>query len=143
MSITKQQVLENIDTVKKYIEEAESEKKEEKTFGICIKTVLGSVLFQSTKSTIKEAVIEAKNSGANLCGANLRGADLCDADLCGANLCDANLCGADLCGADLCGANLRGAELCDAKFYGRGGTKKITKAQLPDFLNALGFQIEE
>jgi len=53
--------------------------------------------------------------GANLCGANLRGANLCGAnlrgaDLCGANLCGANLCGADLCGADLCGANLRGAK---------------------------------
>ena len=37
--------------------------------------------------------------------------------------------------------NLCDAELCRAKFYGKGGTKKLTKKQLPDFLNALGFQV--
>ena len=45
--------------------------------------------------------------------------------------------------ADLSSANLCGAELQDAKFFGRGGTQKLTKAQLPDFLNALGFQVLE
>ena len=43
--------------------------------------------------------------------------------------------------ANLRGANLNNAELNYAKFYGKGGTIKLTKKQLPDFLNALGFQI--
>ena len=77
-----------------------------------IKSVFGSVLFELEKedNTIKDTLIEAIKSGANLCGANLRGANLCDADL-----CDADLCGANLCGADLCDANLRGANLSSAK----------------------------
>ena len=167
--ITKEQVLENFEEVKKYVNEAESEKKEEKKVGVCIKTLLGIIIFQSTKNTYKEAIIEKGDAdlcgadlhGANLHDVNLHGADLRDADLRGADLCGADLCdvnlhgadlrdadlrGADLCGADLHGADLRGAdlcgaELCNAKFYGRGGTKKLTKKQLPDFLNALGFQV--
>ena len=126
--ITKEQVLENLEEVKKYINEAESEKKEEKEVGITINSRFGGVKFLSTKTTFREAVIEGK--------ANLYGADLY-----GANLRDADLYGADLRGADLYGANLYGAELCNAKFYGKGGTKKLTKKQLPDFLNALGFQV--
>jgi uncharacterized protein YjbI with pentapeptide repeats len=121
--ITKEQVLENLEECKKFVNELESDKKEEKVVGIAINSRFGGVKFQSTKTTFKEAVIEGK--------ANLRGADLCGADLCGANLCD----------ADLRGADLRGAELNSAKFWGKGGTKKLTKKQLPDFLNALGFQV--
>ena len=140
---------------------------EEKKIGIAIKNRwTGSIIFQSTKTTYKEAIIEKGNAnlcnanlcgadlrGANLCGANLCGADLYGADLRGANLCRANLCyadlrGANLCEADLCGANLRGADLCgaelnSAKFYGRGGTKVIKKANLAGFLRALGFVLEE
>jgi len=124
MNITKEQVLENLDDVKKYIEEAET-KKEEKKVGIVIKNrFTGEIIFQSTKTTHKEA-IEEKG----------------DADLRGANLRDANLHGADLHGADLRGANLRGAELCNARFYGRGGVKELKRKQLPDFLGALGFVI--
>ena len=142
--ITKEQVLENFEEVKKYVNEAESEKKEEKKVGVCIKTLLGIIIFQSTKNTYKEAIIE--KGDADLCGADLHGANLHDVNLHGADLRDADLRGADLCGADLHGADLRGAdlcgaELCNAKFYGRGGTKKLTKKQLPDFLNALGFQV--
>ena len=146
-------------------------KKEEKKVGVVIYTRLGSLIFQSSKSTIKEAIIEKGDAnlrgadlrGANLYDADLRGADLYDADLRGADLYNANLRGANLRGAnlrdanlynanlrganlynaDLRGANLRGAELNSAKFYGKGGTKKLTKKQLPDFLNALGFQILE
>jgi hypothetical protein len=165
--ITKEDVLNNIEEVKKYILEAENPK-EEKTVGIEIKSIWGTVLFKSTKTTIKEAVVEAKNSGANLRGASFSGADLIGADLRGANLSEANLSranligasliganlrganlrgasfsGADLIGADLRGANLSGAELNCAKFYGRGGTVKLTTKQLPDFLNALGFQIQD
>ena len=154
MKITKQEALDKIEELKKYV--AEEDLKEVKKVGICIKTRLGSVIFQSTKNTYKEAIFEKGDAdlhGANLCGADLHGANLCDADLHDADLCGADLRGADLHGANLCDADLRGANLCDAnlygaelncaKFYGRGGTKKLTKKQLPDFLNALGSQIED
>ncbi len=135
----------------------QNNKKEEKVVGIAIKNrFTGEIMFQSSKTTHKEAVAEkgdadlscAELSCADLRGADLRDADLRDANLRGANLYDADLCGANLRGANLCGANLRGAnlrgaELDSAKFYGRGGTKRLTKAQLPDFLSALGFQIED
>ncbi len=116
--ITKDEVLNNLEQVKAFILEAE-QKKEEKVVGIAIKSTLGNIIFQSTKTTYKEAIIEKGD----------------------ANLCGADLCGADLCDANLFGANLRDAKLNCAKFYGRGGTQKLTKAQLPDFLNALGFQV--
>ena len=128
----------------------------------------GSVLFESTKETLHEAVLEkyasdANLRDANLIGANLRDANLRDANLIGANLRDANLIdanliganlrgadlyganlrGADLYGADLYGANLRDAELQNVKFYGRGGTQKLTKEQVLVFLVALGFIVEE
>jgi len=149
--ITKEQVLNNLDEVKKYIAEAEN-KKEEKIIGIAIKNRwTGSIIFQSTKTTYKDAIIE--KGGADLRGANLRGANLSDADLRGANLSDADLRGANLSGAnlsyaDLRGANLSGANLSDAdlqnvKFYGRGGSKPLKRSQLPDFLMALGFVIED
>jgi len=120
--ITKKDVLENIDQVKKYIEEADN-KKEEKTIGIAIKTRwTGDIIFQSTKTTYNEAIIEkgdadlrgADLSDANLSGANLRGANLRDADLSGANLSGANLRDADLSDADLRDADLRGADLSGA-----------------------------
>jgi len=159
--ITKEQVLNNLDEVKKYIAEAEN-KKEEKIIGIAIKNRwTGSIIFQSTKTTYKDAIIEkggadlrgANLRGANLSDADLRGANLSDADLRGANLSDADLRGANLSGAnlsyaDLRGANLSGANLSDAdlqnvKFYGRGGSKPLKRSQLPDFLMALGFVIED
>jgi len=89
---------------------------EEKKVGIAIKNrFTGEVIFQSTKTTWKEAVEEG--------GTDLRGADLR--------------------GADLRGANLRGAEMQNAKFYGKGGTTKIKKSQLDDFLKALGVVMED
>ena len=80
--------------------------------------------------TIKDVVEEAieEKGGANLYGADLRNADLSDANLRGANLRN---------------ADLRGAELNCAKFYGRGGTIKIMKKDLNDFLKALGFILED
>ena len=147
-------------------------KKEEKVVGIAIRARwTENIIFQSTKTILKDAVIERLASDADLCGADLSGADLSDADLSGANLSGANLSGANLRGADLSdadlsdadlsdadlsGANLRGAnlhganlygadlrdvELTNAKFYGRGGTKELKRSQLPDFLGALGFVI--
>ena len=75
---------------------------------IQIKSIYGSVLFEYEKenNTIKDTVVEAVKSGANLWGANL-----CDADLRYANLRYANLSGADLSGADLWGADLRGIKI--------------------------------
>jgi uncharacterized protein YjbI with pentapeptide repeats len=157
--LTKQQALEKIEELKKYVQE--EDKKEEKTVGIAINSILGSLRFQSTKTTIKEAVIEAVKSGADLSGADLNDADLSNADLSNAYLSDADLSGADLNGADLSGAylrgaylsnadlsdadlrgaNLRGAEMQNVRFYGKGGTKELKRSQLPDFLAALGFII--
>lgn len=117
--------------------------KEEVKIGFQINTYLGSLVFQSTKTTQREAILEAVDSGANLRGADLRDADLGDADLRGANLRGANLRDADLRGANLSGADFRGAELNCAKFYGRGGNKPLKRSQLPDFLAALGFVIED
>ena len=167
MSITKKEVLENIDQVKNYMEEIEN-KEEEKTVGIAIKNKwTGDIIFQSTKTTLKEAIEEKSDtylrgadlSGANLRGVDLHGADLYDADLHGADLYGAdlrtaNLHGADLYeadlhgaylhGADLYNANLSDADLMNAKFLGKTPNPKIlTKKQLPDFLKALGFVVED
>ena len=136
MTITKEQVLADLENVKKYIAEAEL-KKEEKVIGIAIKNrFTGSIIFQSTKTTYREAIIEKGD-------ADLRDADLRDADLRGADLRGADLYGADLRDADLYGADLRDAELQNAKFYGRGGTIVIKKANLEGFLGALGLKLEE
>jgi len=56
-----------------------------------IKSIFGSVLFTTDAETIKEAVIKAVSTGANLRGANLRGANLYGADLYGADLRGANI----------------------------------------------------
>ena len=60
----------------------------------------GKILYTSEKATIKEAVGEAVNKGADLSGANLWGA----------HLSGANLSGAHMRGADMSGANLWGAK---------------------------------
>ena len=166
MKLTKEQALEKIEELKKYVDEVDT-KKEEKVIGIAIRNrFTGEIIFQSTKTTYKDAIIEkgdADLNGANLRDANLSGADLSGADLNGANLRyanlsdtnlrDANLSGADLngadlnganlSGADLNGANLRDAELQNVKFYGRGGNRPLKRSQLPSFLSALGFIIED
>src|SRR3990167_2697874 len=104
MAISKEDVLNNLETVKKYIQEAEN-KKEEKVLGIAIKNrFTGEIIFQSSKTTYKEAIQE--KGDANLSDANLSGANLSDANLSGANLSDANLSDANLSGANLTSANL-------------------------------------
>ena len=68
--------------------------KEEKVLGIAIKNrFTGDIIFQSTKTTYKEAVEEAIKSEANLSGADLSGADLSKADLSWAYLSEAKLDG--------------------------------------------------
>ena len=171
--ITKEQVLENLEDVKKYVNEAESEAENE-VEGIAIKNRwTEEIIFQSTKTTLGEAVEEAVENYANL-----HYADLCDADLYGfdlreanlreanlsgadlryatldeanllfanlykANLSDANLCNANLYGADLRDANLGGDNLQNVKFYGEGGFTRIEKSQVEDLLEALGISVNK
>ena len=87
---------------------------------IKIKSIFEELLFEFDKedNSVKETLLEAIKSYANLSYANLRGANLSGADLSGADLSGANLRGADLSGADLRGANLRGANLSDADLSG-------------------------
>jgi hypothetical protein len=80
--------------------------------------ITGSVIYESTKETIKEAVVDAVAAGANLYGANLHGANLYGANLHGADLYGADLYGADLRRADLRRADLRSANLRGANLYG-------------------------
>jgi len=44
--------------------------------------------------------------------------------------------------ANLGDANLRDADFYHTKFYGKGGTTKIKKEQIDDFLKALGIIVE-
>ena len=80
----------------------------------------GSLIFEYEKedNTIKDTLLEAIKSGADLSDADLRGADLSGADLRGAYLSGADLRGADLRGADLRGAYLSGAYLRGADLRG-------------------------
>ena len=142
--ITKEQVLENLEECKKYIQEAENIK-EEKVLGIAIKNrFTGDIIFQSTKTTYKEAVEEAIKSEANLSGADLSkanlskaylskayliGANLSEADLSWADLSKAYLSGANLSGADLSGADLSKADLSEAN---------LSKAKLDGCLFYMG-----
>ncbi len=95
--------------------------------------LLGSILFEYSKenNTIKDTLIEALKSGANLGGADLRGANLRGANLRGANLGGADLRGADLRGANLRGADLRGADLRGADLGGANlGGANLRRANL-------------
>ena len=83
-----------------------------------IVSVSGKVLYDSEKESMKDAVVDAVENGANLGDAYLRGANLYGANLRGANLRGANLGRANLRGANLYGANLYGANLGDAYLYG-------------------------
>ena len=67
---------------------------------IQIKSIAGSILFEGDFSCLKDALLSAIKSRANLLDANLSGADLSCAYLSGANLSGADLSGADLSRAD-------------------------------------------
>jgi len=104
---------------------------------IQIKSGLGDVLFELEKenNTIKDTILEAVGSGANLAGAdlawaNLAGANLAGANLAGADLAWANLAGAYLCRANLAGADLAWANLCRANLTGAKGIPKIYQSNL-------------
>ena len=88
----------------------------------------GEIIYENKEvETIKDCVIDAVKSGANLMSANLRYADLSYANLRGADLRGANLRGADLSGADLRYADLRGADLEGAKLRGAIGNNEEIK----------------
>src|SRR3990167_6145284 len=81
---------------------------------IAIKSWLnGEVLFEYEKenNTIKDTVLEAIKTSADLRSANLTSADLTSADLTSADLTSANLTYADLTSADLTSADLTSADL--------------------------------
>ena len=167
MKLTKQEALNKIiEELKKYVKDEEG--KESSKTKLQIKTFDGVVLYESEKTTIKEALEDAYLEGANfrnayleganlieanLEGANLRGAYLGGANLGGANLRNANLRGANLIEANLEGANLRGANLIEANleganfyrtgFFGKNGTTRIKKNQVNDFMKALGVIVED
>jgi len=167
MKLSKEKALKKIEELKKYVKNEEKKENSSKV-KLQIKTLAGEVLFESEKTTIKEAVVEAvekdtdlRNADlrgtnledanlkdANLEGANLKDANLKDVDLRGANLKNANLKGANLEGAnlediDLRGTNLKNADFYQTKFYGKGGTTKIKKSQVDDFFETLGVIVEE
>ena len=112
--ISKKEVLDNLDEVKKYINEIESVK-ENKKINITIKNRwTGDIIWESKKTTYKEAVEEAIKSNADLSWADLSGADLSEANLSGAKLSGADLSEAKLSWADLSEANLSWAKLSNA-----------------------------
>jgi len=120
--LTKEQALAKIEELKKYVDQVDVDTN--KPIGIAIKSRFdGSIIYQSTKPTLKEAVVEAVEKDANL-----RGAELSKSNLSNSNLS---------------GANLFGAELHNAKFYGKCGNRELKRSQLVGFLHALGFNIVE
>jgi uncharacterized protein YjbI with pentapeptide repeats len=133
--LSREEALKKIEELKKYVES--EDKKESSKTKLLIKNLADEILWESEKTTIKEALEEAVEDSANLWGANLWDANLRDA-----NLGDANLWDADLRDADLRGANLRGANFYHTKFYGKGGKTKINRDQVDDFLKALGVVVE-
>ena len=93
-----------------------------------IKSYLGFLLFTFEGESLKEAVVSAIKSGANLSGAYLSGAYLDGANLGGAYLDGANLGGAYLSGAYLDGAYLSGAYLDGAYLSEvKGGTLPLLR----------------
>jgi len=116
MKLTKQQALDKIEELKKYV--AEEDDKEKPNGYVIRNRYDNSEIFVSTKDSVRDAVIEAVERGANLAGANLKEANLKEADL-------------------------EGAELFNAKFYGKGGTSKLKRNQVEAFLKALGFIVED
>lgn len=98
--ISKEDVLSNLEQVKKYIQEAETQPADEKKkINITIKNRwTGAIIFESEKTTYREAIREAIDGDANLTHADFTDADLTDADLTCANLTRANLTGANLTG---------------------------------------------
>ena len=78
----------------------------------------GAVIYSGGGESLREVVIAAVKSGADLSSAYLRSADLRSAYLSSADLRGAYLSSADLRSADLRSADLRGADLSGADLSG-------------------------
>src|SRR3990167_5361609 len=98
----------------------------------------GKVIYESEKENIKDVVIEARDKRSDLSNSDLSGSDLSNSDL-----RDSDLSNSDLSGSNLSNSDLFNSNLYHAKFYGRGGSTKIKKAQIESFLKALGMIVEE
>ena len=129
---------------KDFIQEIEQEKKETKKVSIQIKNRwTGDVIYESEKTTFKEAVKEAIKSKVNLSKADLYEADLSEANLSKADLSGSDLSEVNLYGSDLSGSDLSEADLSGAKFWGKIENPIILKEkQVNPLLNALGFKRE-
>lgn len=100
-----------------------------------------TILYQlAGAKSIRDVVVAAVKSGADLNGADLNGADLSGAslhraslhraDLIRADLRGASLSGADLSGASLSGADLSGADLSRASLSGTKGINSLLTTPL-------------
>ena len=111
------------DKIKNQVQEETKDVKEKKKINITIKDrFTDAIIWESEKTTYKEAVEDANLEGTNLEYANLEGANLKGVNLEYANLKDANLEGANLKDANLRDANLKDADLKDADL---GGVKTV------------------
>ena len=107
------------DKIKDQVSEETKDVKEKKKINITIKNrFTGAIIWESEKTTYKEAVEDANLKGADLEGADLKYANLKYANLKYADLEDANLKYADLEDANLEGTNLEDADLEDANLEG-------------------------
>lgn len=98
-------------------------KQEKKKINITIKNRwTGEVIYESEKTTYKEAIEEAIRNRANLSWANLSRADLSKANLSWANLSKADLSKADLSKANLSKADLSWATI----WFGSPGYNSAT-----------------
>jgi uncharacterized protein YjbI with pentapeptide repeats len=119
MTITKEDVLKNLDTVKTYIQEIENKKEETTKKKLQIKNRwTGNVIYESEKTTYKEAAVEAIASGSNLSDSNLSDSNLSDSNLSGSNLSGSNLRNANISNSDLSGSNLRNANISNSDLSG-------------------------
>ena len=107
------------DKIKNQVQEETKDVKEKKKINITIKDrFTDAIIWESEKTTYKEAVEDANLKYADLEGADLKYANLEGANLKGANLKYANLKYANLKYADLEDANLKYADLEDANLEG-------------------------
>ena len=100
----------------------QSTKEETRPEKTVIRKIDGSVLYESDKETIREAVVEAVKFGVVLFYADLSHAFLSGADLSYADLSDADLSDTDLSGAktEYCKVNFSSSEKEQAKQFIEG-----------------------
>lgn len=118
------------------IEELEKVRKEKRNAYKNIVEVLGDILRERDKNSIKTIWLAGINlSGIDLSGIDLHYATLTDVDLRDTNLSGANLqyttlINADLRGANLSGADIRGADLDGVSLHGSSSKKRIVSSAL-------------